>query len=500
MVEEAQVLSLLSGTVALWPAVGQYSERIVGLKEHGSSVNIDSAISGVIRPWLPLLMATVRLQDLHDSQRASGGDQAIPPPEERRGDSNGLWLDIGAHLLEHLHQEDGVTSNGWVEMGKWVTEIQGTYPGVTESDVEFVVKTLSTRTSLSVRRSPDEVSTIKDETCLLEQAKWSRTLRCRLTNSGRKALQLAHAAKHILYARHDADKIVTAIKFGEFTSAFEQAVGLQQLLRGFGLDISRAMEMPGHDPLRNLLEENGQRFNDAIVCVGVAITEAHKQLRTAAVQELIEQAPQNAQDDLEAAIYRLLQTSEALGRKFTGVLAAMQEERKQVVGVVRFDKIAMQMAMNPPDARKLWAAMSQLVPYMPAVTAVVPEYVAARANYRKPAESIDASLTFESVITKQQPSVLERFVAKYRGEIAAALKKGPLSLMDAAANGWIDLDGVDALPELIGVYSAPDLLGSPGQIAITRGTAMRRFETPLYSVMAEDIILVARPEATGVTG
>lgn len=461
-------------------------------------MNLDTASSSVIRPWLPLLMATVRLQDLHDSQRAKGGDQAVPPTEERRGDSNGLWLDIGAHLLDHLHQEDGLSNNGWVDIGKWVAEIQITYPGVTESDVEFVVKTLATRTSLSVRRSPEEVSTIKDETCLVEQANWSRTLRCRLAHSGRRALQLAHAAKHILYARHDADKIVTAIKFGEFNSAYELAVGLQQLLRGFGLDMSRAMEMPGHDPLRKLLEENGQRFNESIVSVGLAITEAHKQLRTTAVQEMLELAPQITQDDLEAAIYRLLQTSEALGRKFASVLTAMQSERKQVVGIVRFDRIAMHMAMIPMDERKLWAAMAQLVPYSPAIAAVIPEYVASRASYRKPVEAGEASLTFESVISKPMPSVLERFVSKYREEIVSSLRTGPLSLLEAARKGWLELDGADALPELIGVYSAPELLGPLGTIAIQRGDGRKRFETPEYNVLADDLLLVAVPDVKGV--
>lgn len=442
-------------------------------------------------------MATVRLQDLHDSQRESGGDQAMPPTEERRGDSNGLWLDLGAHLLDHLHQEDGLTNNGWVDLGKWVSEIQETYPGVTESDVEFVVKTLATRTSLNVRRSPQEISTIKDETCLLEQAKWSRTLRCRLTSSGRRALQLAHAAKHILYARHDADKIVTAIKFGEFTTAYEQAVGLQQLLRGFGLDMSRAMEMPGHDPLRQLLEESGQRFNESIVAIGLAIAEAHKQMRTAAVQEMMENAPQITQDDLDAALYRLLQTSEALGRKFASVLTEMQSERKQVVGVVRFDRVAMYVAMNPMDEQKLWTAMAQLVPYSLAIAAVVPEYVATRASYRKPAEAMEGSLTFETVISKPMPSALDRFVSKYREEIISSLRTGPLSLLDAVKNGWLELDGVDALPELIGVYSAPGLLGPLGTIAIQQGEGRQSFETMDYNVLADDLIMVAASDAQG---
>ena len=56
------------------------------------------------------------------------------------------------------------------------------------------------------------------------------------------------------------------------------------------------------------------------------------------------------------------------------------------------------------------------------------------------------------------PTPIERFLEAYRSEILDELRTGPVSLSDAVNKGWLQIDDVDLLPQLVGVYASPDWL------------------------------------------
>jgi hypothetical protein len=51
------------------------------------------------------------------------------------------------------------------------------------------------------------------------------------------------------------------------------------------------------------------------------------------------------------------------------------------------------------------------------------------------------------------------FLEAYKEEIIAELKKGPVLLSDANNICWLKVDDTDTLPQLVGLYTAPEWLG-----------------------------------------
>lgn len=417
--------------------------------------------------WIPFLAAAVRLVDLHDSQHAIGVEPQAPP-EVRPATSDGLWLDIAAQLMEYVQEQDIEANEGWIYLGPFFEQMMRRHR-LPPRDVRYVVLQLTTPSEL-VSIAPDSTDTPHrvrrtKETALLERPAQHVVDRCRLTPVGRRALALAQAGQNWLYTHHDAEKIVTAINLGDFGDLTRHCGLVAHAVRGFAHEITRLLEQPGHDQLiQSFIEHNG-RYLETIEKVQRAVGTAKQLLRTDQVQAQLAQWNEPRREPLAPlTLYRaldeLMQSVERLARHFADFVAAVTGKPRDVVGTVRFDKAAMALAFGPAPQDLVHACITALGPWAAALAApIATDFEGCLVTIGE--EVAHEGIAFSDESDVREPTMMERFMLRYRAQICEALRQGPLSIMDAAQRGWVTLEGEDVLSQVIGVYAAPDWLGIP---------------------------------------
>lgn len=416
--------------------------------------------------WRAYLTSAIRLVDLHDSGH-SVGMPAVAPSEQRPGHPEGLWLDLGIQLLEYLGERDAEANGSWVLLDEFCAHVCARYPNLMDEDVQFVVTILSTPSTLTLVRDvagssrPTPYTT--KETALLERPAHKLTDRCRLTPTGRRAIGLSRAGHDWLYAHHDAEKIVTAIKWGDFDQLPARCAYVAQSIRSFGHEITRALERPGLEALLQTFLEREANYREAIRNVQAAVEAGAELLHT---QETIQRFDEwlKQRPDSELSLYtlhrslvRLMQSVERLGRHFSDFIARVTSQSRETIGGVRFDKLAIHLAFKPPEPGVVSRCFLALGPWQMSTPFVGPEDLTAALRSDLNTEQ-SLGLSFEDELLTELPTCMERFLSAYRDQILTALEEGPISLQDAIRRGWLLLDGEMMLTQLVGVYAAPSWL------------------------------------------
>lgn len=441
--------------------------------------------------WTPFLTAALRVADLHDSGHTPGSF-ANPPDEKRSGRGDGLWLDIGCRLLDFVHEADQELNDNWVPLGVFFEETLARHPAVGVEDLRWVVIHLSTPCVVYAIPAdsecpPHRVRSTK-ATALLERPPFKGPDRCRLTPLGRQAVHLARAGDQWLYAHHDAEKIITAIKAGDFGEIPRHAADVTHSLRTLSQEIVRLLELPGHDELFAAFEERQNHYLESLQKVQSAVSEARHLLALGSVENAFEVwRDSRPSADLSLVqiftlLHQLLQTAEGLGRNFSGFIRAITSRQRTPVGLLRFDLAFYHFVMNPPAPAVLSAAFKASAPWSCGVSAVGPDD--ARGVLPAASEGDTAEpMTFDEAKAPPLPSEMEAFLAARSAEICAALAQGPVSLSTAFGAGWAEVGGRLHVGELMGVFSAPDWLGKdidtvrigyrPGGLSVDLGDGRR---------------------------
>lgn len=415
--------------------------------------------------WLPFLTSAFRLVDLHDSARTPGAT-FVPPSEVRPGNADGLWLDIGLRLLEHVHAHDLESNGSWVLLSNFIAQMRARHPQLGEQDVQSVVTTLSTPCTItSLRDTGDDrrVPYSTKETALLERPAYKVADRCRLTPAGRRAIALARTGESLLYAHHDAEKIITAVKYGDFGQLPRLCAVVAQSLRSFAHEITRTLEQPGNDIVLKAFLERQDSYREAIRNVQTAVEGASEFLLTGEVTDALERwlsAHPNTEVSLyilQRALVRLMQSVERLGRHFADFIARVTSQNREIVGAVRFDRAAIYFAFNPPHPDTLASCMLTLGPWQCDAICIGPEDLIG-SLLGDSGELSSPAMSFPDEVLDEFPDSMQRFLEAHRDEIITALRSGPVSLQEAIEKGWLELEGESVLSQLVGVYSAPSWL------------------------------------------
>jgi len=420
--------------------------------------------------WTDYLSTVVRLVDLHDSGHKPG--TASPPPsEDRPGLGTGLWLDIAVKLIEYLHEHDIEANEGWIYLGEFIEEM-GKHHGVSEDDVQYVVSYLATPSRICsvVEKDdgpPHAIKTTK-ETALVERPLHQVADRCRLTQIGRQALQMAKMTSNWLYAKHDAQKLCTAILTEDFGVIITQAAAIAQAVRSFSHEITRLLERPGEQEVWETYTKRANDYIEAISDVGDAVIGASDLFATKDVRVRFEAWQSAQQGDVISAelinetLLEIMQSVTKLRRKFADLITELASQKRTIIGNIRFDKAALWAAFNMPSHDQIQLCLTALGPWE--VEAFFPSpldlYGAMRADIEEDHTNI---LQFDEESEQELPAAIHRFLTQYKQEILDTLQEGSVSLSAAIAKGWVSLDGAIALTELVGVYAAPDWMGVEGQ-------------------------------------
>ncbi len=422
------------------------------------------------KDWISYLSAAFRLVDLHDSGR-SFGSTPTSLKEERTGLRNGVWLHLACHLLSYLDECDLEANEGWNPIGPFLKDVVGRHSDLTEDDVQLVITYLSTPTEVYfLKDDPAKrqllVASTKDTALIERRSIRGQTDLCRLTQRGRLAITLAKASHNWLYTHHDADKLMTALQYGEFHDIPRQCASLGQSIRAFAHEITRIMEQPGQNEVIAHFTDRGKQYLDSIRKVQTAVQNAREYLATADIRQRFNQwFDQNGDVELDLGAIRrtldeLMQTVERLSRRFTAFLHQVTDKKREVVGAIPFEKAALAFVFQPPSFALMDMLTGNLGAWLPEMSFGSPEDMQGVLRSEVDRHQASQPKVFgENAGATRERTVMELFVQKHCEAVLAALHAGPVRLSTALYLGWAKIGDQCHLTELVGVYSAPSWLG-----------------------------------------
>jgi len=412
---------------------------------------------------LPLLSASIRIADIHDSAHTPGATVGTFS-EDRGENSMGLWLEIATKLLQYLYEENIEANEGWVSVLPFISDICSVYD-VSEQDVQFVIGTLSTPTRLTIYSPlPDsELATSKTtkNTALVQRPHNQMSSRARLTDVGMRTILLSRTAQKWLYASHDAQKILSAIDLGDFSSIPQLCLNLSQSIQSFAHDIRRVIERPGMDEVVESFRRDAEKYLDTIKQVQQGVIAARSLFSLRHVQEAFELWFESQHDTaiderlIQRSLSELMQSVEALSRIFNELIASAMGNNRDVAGCVRFDKAAIQIACHTPSREMLQSAFSSIGPWATSLAFPSPDDFVGRIKTKEKAVKVE-SVVLDSNSHPALPTAIDRFMQQYRDQIIERLPEGPISIADAIENGRAEFDGNIFSGQLVGVFSSPD--------------------------------------------
>lgn len=413
--------------------------------------------------------------DLHDHDRTPGSS-IFSPREERTGDVDGLWLSIGAELLEYLYDKDMESNEAWINTKEIIEILCRRYRvyGIEEVDVQTVLNHLSTPTKLNFVTDDTSQSNLKSlstksHSQLIEYPKNIKAkTRCRITNTGIRAVQMAQVAENWLYAKGNADKVTTAIKLLAFNDIPELVDSLISQVRTFSKQLTSVLEKRHKQEIVEEFNRHQNDYLEVIREVQVSVEDAIKLFSTTEIKdrfsEWLDSAPEYFSEyTIDNCFKDLLQAIERLNRKFQSCIIELTSEERDYFGAIDFDKAAVGLAFEPISHQMIELMMRSLGPYSyqfcaPLMSDFDGLFKAQVEEQKK------RTLEFTNQTGSNLPSAIEKFLEKYKEAIKSELENGPVSLSTAIERGWITVDGENMLSQLVGIYTAPDWLTEHGEM------------------------------------
>jgi len=450
--------------------------------------------------FIPLLSATMRIADIHDSCHELG----VAPSsfsENRGKNSDGLWLEIAARLLHYLYDEDMYSNEGWVTLTPFIEDTSNIF-NINEIDIQYVINYLSTPTRITTCVLNDKQRRPKStkNTALIEQPHGQSGSRARLTDIGRRTIVLSQAAQRWLYAHHDAEKILSAIEMHDFASIPQLCLSLSQSIRSFSHQIRRVMERPGIDEIINTFRSDSEQYSETIKKVYQGVVSASRRLADSEIQEAFLLWMDTNKDIsidphfIHRSFDELMQSVEGLGRVFSKFVEAALDSDRKVIGCVRFDKAAIKLACEPPRDSLERIAFDAIGPWLNTLDFLSPDDFVGCIKRRERKEKIKR-VVYDGEVQLTAPAPIYQFLEKYRDEIIKRIQDKPVSISDAINNGWAEINTDLFTGQLIGVFSSPDWLGKPdSKISLSVKKGGLHIRLPNGRLLVGDDLLISLEE------
>ena len=417
-------------------------------------------------PWIHLLSSTLRLVDLHDSNHERHSEHTSVSVETRTGLGDGYWLDIACQLLEFLLEQDYQTNGQYIPQTRCLKHLKVQIPELQAEDMAYVANVLSTPSELHFRKrhsgdGPEQGITTAStkHTALLE--KQSKIGHIRLSQAGRQSVTLSKQVDDILYSEHDAAKIISAIARSDFDRIPGICDSILLSIRGLTQEIRRIRENPALEDKLESFRNNRKQYETAVRNIQATIMDCQKQFRRTEIHNRFDQWAEKQTMEWDLAMInqsftRILSALENLNRRLTDLLQDIAEGRIQSMGVIDFNKAALNLVWNPPPMTLLESVFIQTAPFDIAVSFPAPQdFHSILANRR--ADSNPQNLVYDDPDNEQKESVrLQEFLNLFGDKMLTRLQQGPLSLGEAIANGWHLYENgqnqEDYLPQLVNMF------------------------------------------------
>lgn len=414
--------------------------------------------------YIPLLSATVRLLDLHDSDRGYGESPAFTR-ESRPGKTDGVYLDIAVLVIRCLKVQDETAHQEYMPFAAILRHVRLSRLDVAADDVAYVLNVLRRPTELhylerasgleAARHSEKRKTAIVDKTDYADEY--------RLSPTGRLLPVLVNAARDATYIRGDAYNLLHAVEFRDFQKVGTFADEIVGQLRNEILDILSALEKVGKT---ETVEKYVGRFdqycrviNETVDIVRKAEEELDKKTTADDFSEWLDRSDADITfESVRAHVLRVRQVLVIFNRRVADLVHAATQDKRIAVPPPSFLDVAKSLVRSPFNETqeqhfmRQWGATTLEAPFHSVLDGL--HAVPIRQGQPEATVMEFADEAVEAV--SQLGKVL--FVARHGEEIVASLRKAPLRLSEALDRGWFLLDGKPSIGDLVGVFVAPDTL------------------------------------------
>lgn len=431
--------------------------------------------------WIPLIAATVRLVDLHDSDRTAGDSASRFNlyRETRPGNGDGLWLDVGLTIIEYLRERENEVTGGFVAGSELQEILIERVAGLSQEDVGFVLSALTVPAEICFVERLDTGSRAINSTKETNLVERSRTANAyRLSSTGRTAAGLASNVRDIAYIAGSAKNLLTAIKANDFWKITELSSSIIDVLRAFRQEIESRRESGRREEVQDFFIKRGDVIREQIEEAAQILLEANEFLSLASTRN----------DFLTWAA-----KMDELGKPSFGHGYAIEHLRRVAGQTLRLLESFTQLV---EESISLASEPFQPISFIDLSTALASKpfqeslYIAlirsfGPTQYKQP---MPCPFDFFGIIEPERTADAREedtddegtedfgiraidFVAEHSAAIVAELRKGPLSLIDALQRGWIRMntDGTSDISTLIGTYCDPSMLGADLNISVRLG-------------------------------
>jgi hypothetical protein len=440
-----------------------------GLADRGSASVGKIATSASGKPaWVQFLATAIRLFDAHDLRRTPGAEHISLADDTRRGSSDGRFVSIAWSLLEYLRDRELEGALDFIALTDFIDESSELF-GVSKQDVQYIIVLLAAPTKLSFVDHTNGFTRYRatTETALIEKQR--RGYACRLTIGGREALGFASGYFKWVHAGVESKKLLVDLKSNDFASFYQVAIRLLDRIRQEGLEVRRALERPEVADMRRYFLEHADRYTSTIEEVLTVTNDAQVLLGTKDVLDAFDQHMTKASDGdslsptlFNDLIRNILNALGSLQRLFSQFIQDVQKRDRALIGIVRFDEMAQNLAKMPvgpaTDPEFLEGMFRGIGPLRADVPGFTPLELHRTIEIKRPKEKRVAGFRKMGAPILVLDRV-EKFVARNRELLLERLRKGPLSLTEMLEdNDFLDPRDLDYLAEITALIVSPLIL------------------------------------------
>jgi len=424
--------------------------------------------------WITLICTTLKLIDIHDSDRAYGN----PPnysKESRTGHKDGKYLDIAFLIIHRLKLLDQSANQDYLPFDTIFDAIKEEWPQTAEVDVQYVLNVLRRPSELyylikTTEQQARVLHSEKRETALIEKTDYADEYR--LSTSGRLLLSLSNVAHDTTYLRGDAYNLLHAIEFNDFEKILIFSDGIISQLRSEILEVRSALERVGRteniEKYLNRLDQYKRVIEETISIAKQAETKLEQIDVLVAFEQWQEVKGKDISFEyLRGQINHIRQVLLIFNRLLSELVSLALRSDRSAVPPPSFIKAALQFVRTPLSLEnenfllQQWGPLALNVPFHSVLDGVGAIKLRSISELAQPMSFLNETVDTTSELGRT------RFLERYGQKIAEALRNGPLRLSEAIEKGWLLVDNNVMLGNLVGIFVAPSSIPIDGRIMIS---------------------------------
>lgn len=452
-----------------------------------------------LRPDVLITALASRLADLQGSRIDLDASLIVAPNTVPEAGRRAL---IAGYLFAALEQRVELGDTGFVPVEALHSELAEVVPGLESEEVRFVARFLDVDREIRYQELID--GQVDDYTT----RGWSRLVqyqskrdRLRLTDAGRLWLQIQHHRDNWLFQDKDIEKLVVAIKNGLFEQIPGVAAQAVSSLRWQNQHLTKIIESPSFHELVHQYRQRRDHISGMMKRCHVAAMQALELLGTDAIAAKHEVWASSVGEDrglpllyLREHTSRVHRATESLRRNWTRLLDIVQQNRRPMIGVQRFDLALDRYLAAPPEVQVDRIFLDGICGWgHPSPTFSVLDIVGSFPDGIE--ASLQDGLSFDCSETPSRRK-MRTWLAAHREMLLARLANHhPHSLFDLVEAGDLPIPDIAAVSAVFGLYVITDPFGAQYRIWVEHSGGHVFRDTRDHRVTASDVTVRLVQEA-----